>query len=249
MSKEIFDRYYNTCYTGSAALLFKDIDHNICKLFKDFATEEVILPSIIDDDILERLMYYKEFPNYLCYSRDYLMEKEKFFLTPSACLQIYPIYKRFFENANPQIVSALVEVYRTESKYDYFRKRDFYIREIVFFGEREEVQANLDKVWKDIFEYSKSIFGEKVFLKFATDNFYPSTETRIKKKMQVANQTKEELVFKEDEKELAIASKNIHGKHFSRAFNFTNNQIETACIGIGLDRWVKLIKGEYKNVR
>ena len=44
-------------------------------------------------------------------------------------------------------------------------------------------------------------------------------------------------------KELALASFNYHGFHFSMAFDFAKNgTIVTGCVGFGLDRWIDVLK-------
>lgn len=57
--------------------------------------------------------------------------------------------------------------------------------------------------------------------------------------MQLVNKTKQELVASINGKEVALASFNFHGNHFSAKFNFEGDRnIVTGCVGFGLERWI-----------
>lgn len=241
-SKGVYDNLFAASYVGEAAKIFNETDRTVLQFLRDYDFEEVIISTVLEKDILEKLNYFKEFPNYLCEIEHYLNKGEKVFLTPSACLQIYPLYKLFYVERKPDIITFQTNVFRAEDNYDFFRKKEFRIREIVFFGEHEKVKQQVEGVWEKICELAKKKLGDDVVLKQAWDSFYPSSYTEIKKKMQIANQVKEELGIYQDGKFVAIASRNYHSKHFSKTFGFDENgKIETACIGVGLDKWTKII--------
>ena len=64
----------------------------------------------------------------------------------------------------------------------------------------------------------------------------------IKRKIQVLENRKFEMIVNIDNELISIGSLNFHGTHFSKAFDFDNNgSIVTGCIGIGLERWVNSI--------
>lgn len=240
MNSGIFDTIYSTCYTGDSVKYFRKLDDFILKLLEAYKTEEVIISSYLDKEILEKLNYFTDFPNYLCEFKGYIGDQGERYLTPSACLQIYPLYKLYFEPVSPEIVTSLVRVFRSEMEYDYFRKNEFLIREIVFFGSQETVERNIENVWRDIFELARNELDCKIYLQNSSDNFYPSAVTQLKKRMQIANDAKQELLAVINGKKVTLGSKNYHSRHFSKTFNFNDSKIVTGCIGIALDKWVKI---------
>ena len=85
---------------------------------------------------------------------------------------------------------------------------------------------------------AKNVFGEGR-IQEASDNFYPSRENEVKKRLQQANGLKQELLLTLEGKEIAVASFNFHDHHFSNPFHFANGgKIVTGCVGFGLERWV-----------
>ena len=77
----------------------------------------------------------------------------------------------------------------------------------------------------------------------ATDCFFPTKENKIKKKIQIGNSLKNELVVPMENKLTALASFNYHHFRFSKPFMFDNDgSTVSGCVGYGLERWVAAYK-------
>lgn len=229
------------CFIGDKAKAIKKIDEDICKIIESMDPTEIHIPSIIDKDILKKIGYFKSFPhqimgiNSLADSKKY----SNFVLTPSACLHFYPIFGEL--STKKGVFTTKARVYRNEDEKctdGKIRLIDFTVREIVVVGTKSEVHEVLDKIAHKILCYADKL-GLNIELKTAFDPFYPNKENLIKKKLQIGNNQKKEMIVLCDNDEVSIGSINYHGFHFSKAFNFDdNNNIVTGCIGIGLERWI-----------
>ena len=92
------------------------------------------------------------------------------------------------------------------------------MREMVFVGSKKYVLDGLECIKAKSLAFAKNVFGEGR-VQEASDNFYPSRENEVKKRLQQANGLKQELLLTLEGKEIAVASFNFH-------------------VGFGLERWV-----------
>lgn len=232
-----------TCYFGERANTIKKIDNNICRIINKWNPVEIHIPALIHRDILNKIGYFDSFPHQIIGIKS-LFDSNKyndFFLTPSACLHFYPIFaQQQIENG---IFTTKARVYRNEEKKTDGKTRlvDFTVREIVVVGTIDNVLSKLTNIGNSIVEYGNSI-GLDINLETAFDPFYPSRENIIKKRFQLGNNQKKEMIIDYNGEKLSIGSINYHGFHFSRAFQFDkNNTIVTGCIGVGLERWTSAL--------
>lgn len=145
---------------------------------------------------------------------------------------------------NEEIFTMNVNVYRyEEGRFDgKVRFWDYNVREVVFVGSNEYVNSKMAE-FKEITKKVSNEIGVPMNIMSATDMFYPTTENRIKKRFQSANDLKFEMISQVDGKQVALGSFNYHNNHFSVPFHFDQNgTIVSACIGYGLQRWVAAIK-------
>lgn len=243
--------------------LLKKFDQAFLKMLDNYKVNEWIVPALIDGTILERCGYFSTLPNHLTkvavIKRDRLQavsEKNEIcccsdfdntndlYLTPAACLHIYPMIEQ-----NPiynEIVTTYARVYRYENGNfkPLERQWDFTVREFVAVGDAEYVIKFLADLENKLLEYASSIY-KNVAIEDSNDHFYPTRQNKLKEKFQLKNNLKRELVAYYGESRLAISSFNYHEYHFSKEFNFDDNEkIVTGCVGCGLERWVCMTEME-----
>ena len=237
------------CLMDEDSKIFNDIDKEVCNILRNFAAIEIQIPALIEKDVLKKVGYFESFPDQIVgitsFKKDLNGNFEKtindnLYLTPSACLHLYPIFGE--KKIDKGIFTTKARVYRNEKKYDgKFRLNDFTVREIVVVGKCEFVKTTLNLILKKLLYLAENL-GLMVEMKNANDPFYPSRENEIKRKIQVLENRKFEMIVNIDNELISIGSLNFHGTHFSKAFDFDNNgSIVTGCIGIGLERWVNSI--------
>lgn len=243
------------CYEGKSFKYFDYIDNYFRKLVVNKGAHEYQIPAIIDEEVLVKCGYFQSFPQHITVAAyvddqkyDEVMsnksisksevEVDKKYFTPAACLHLYPLFEG--KNVENTILTTRARVYRHENgKFDgSVRFWDFTVREIVFLGSKEYVISMLEKMKDEVIKLGSNI---KLPIKIcaAYDNFYPNASNKIKQKLQQGNALKYEVTTMVDEKDVAIASFNYHGTHFSKPFNFDNDgTIVSGCVGFGLERWV-----------
>lgn len=247
------------CYAGVDSHNLEKLDEYFRNIAMKLNAEYFHIPALIEKSVLERCGYLSSFPHHLTiasyydpnkynevavngkYEKSNILNSELFF-TPAACLHFYPMLEN--QVIDKKVITTRARVYRYENnRFDgKCRIWDFTVREIVFVGTNDFVQQNLAQIKKITLDYINKI-GLDAELRPANDNFYPSTRNNIKGKLQLSNSLKDELVCKIDGEEVAIASFNTHGYHFSKPFNFDNNgSIVSGCVGYGLERWVAALK-------
>lgn len=228
------------CFIGEQAQAIKRIDNDIYKLIEKMNPADIHIPAIINKNVLEKIGYFDSFPHQIIGIKP-LIEQNKYdnmLLTPSACLHFYPMFGE--QQIDNGIFTTRARVYRNEDKETDGQTRliDFTVREIVVVGTADDVMSKLNIIGSLIVEYGNSI-GLNIKLEAASDPFYPSRENTIKKKLQLVNKQKMEMIINVNGEKLSIGSINYHGFHFSKTFQFDkNNTIVTGCIGVGLERWI-----------
>lgn len=241
------DKEY-VCYIGDASQAFEKLDNDICNLIQILNPIQLNIPSLIKRDILTKIGYFDSFPHQIIGIKP-LTEQNKYdnmLLTPSACLHFYPMFGE--QQIDNGIFTTRARVYRNENKETDGQTRliDFTVREIVVVGTIDDVMSKLNNIGNLIVEYGNSI-GLNIKLEAASDPFYPNRENTIKKKLQLVNKQKMEMIINLNGEKLSIGSINYHGFHFSKAFQFDrNNTIVTGCIGVGLERWISSLTNNNK---
>lgn len=252
-------------------ICFNDLDTKklqfLDEKFKGMALElgavECHIPAMIDKSILSKCGYFDTFPQYLSVVAhadrslyNQIIDDKSItdkngtiseqYLTPAACLHIYPMLEN--TEVKNQVITTRARVYRYEDEqYDgKVRLWDFTVREIVFIGDVEYVRGGLDFIKQKTLEFTSKI-NLSVDIELAEDNFYYTAQNTMLKKIQRANCSKFELRTSLNEKDVALASFNSHNFHFSKTFNFDNDmKVVTGCVGFGLERWVNAIN--YNNI-
>ena len=241
------------------ALLMKKIEEIFRNEVVKRGALEYYVPSLLEGEVLEKCGYFRSFPQHLTVpafvKNDYyeqIVKKRKvdgsqlgacnLFLTPSACLGLYPMLEG--KEVNDKIFTMHVNVFRYEDgRFDgKVRFWDFNVREVVFVGSNEYVNHMMSE-FKEITQKIADDIGVPMTITRAVDIFYPTLENKIKKRFQNKNDLKAEMISKICGKEVALGSFNYHNNHFSMPFHFDQNgKIVSACIGYGLQRWVAAVK-------
>ena len=247
------------CFEEKQCEVLNKVDSYFRQAALRLGGREYHIPAMIKSDALERCGYFKTAPQHLTlasyFDQEYLhqnskevggipdfqMKKSDIYLTPAACLHIYPMLEN--EILDNKIITTRARVYRYEN--DNFngstRLWDFTVREIVFIGTRKFVSQKL--IYMEnlalSFAHSLGIYPE---ICSANDHFIPNRENRIKMKFQKSNSLKKELVLKGKFENVSLCSFNFHETHFSKAFSFDNGgEIVSGCVGFGLERWVEAL--------
>lgn len=262
-SDEFYIKQGYVCYYDKYEKVYADLD----ALFKGFLDgmeyRNFNIPAMIDGEVLQKCGYFESFPDQIsavaCIkdeSVEEIMNGEKIdeshialhnkYLTPSACLHIYPMFDRKNIEKN-EVITTKARVYRCEKSgfEELTRLWDFSVREIVFIGSEEFVKENLEIIKKKAIEIAQKITPDAK-LEIAHDHFYKGQKNDIKAKIQAKNEQKFELRIPIEGRDVSVASFNFHGYHFSIPFKFDKSKkIVSGCVGFGIERWIAACK-EYE---
>lgn len=246
----IYDQEKYMCFYEEATKIMKNLDNQFLKFVQKEEYSEIHIPSLIKGEVLNKCGYFDTFQQHLTLAEPFSVSKKfspgqlsekvkkKYYLTPAACIHIYPMLEKRCKSEH--CYTTLESVYRYENGNFHERGRiwEFTVREFVFVGSKEYVTDRLEKIGNNALVIAKQFFHE-ASLETACDIFCPSKENKVKAKMQLANNQKKELRINLDGESVAIASFNYHNYHFSKPFHFDkNNTIVSGCAGFGMERWV-----------
>lgn len=243
------------CLYQEANQLMNALDETFRGFFRDFNSDEYHIPTLINGDVLKKCGYFSSFPHQISVvsyisaeCRKHVMESKrvynndlserKQYLTPAACLHIYPMLAND-QTIKEKIITTKARVYRFEDEFtELLRLWDFTVREVVFVGSKSFVESKLSQMKEKALVIAKKITKNAKIIN-GTDSFYPSRHNIIKGKLQKANNQKYELIIPIKNKKVAVSSFNYHHTHFSKPFNFDQNgRIVTGCVGFGMERWI-----------
>jgi len=245
------------CLGDKDSRILMEFDRMICDYIECYNAQYFSIPALIRGDVLKKCGYFKSSPQQLTVAAVADSNKLKeilkmqsltsetakitdFYFTPAACLHFYPMLanKKIDES---KCITTKARVYRYENgKHDGIQHFwDFTVREVVFVGSESYVRESLDDLERFIYEYAQKI-STKVKMEQAFDHFYDDGNAKAMQKFQINNKVKRELLVTVKDREMALASFNFHGTHFSKNFNFDQNDtIVSGCVGFGLERWLQ----------
>lgn len=244
------------CFSDAYTNLLYDLDEKFKSFFSEWEYQSFTIPVMLDEEVLVKCGYFESFPDQITLAcsidqdsiPDIINGKNldtscikihKKYLTPSACLHIYPMFDRKNITKNT-VITTYGRVFRSEnSDYDNMtRLWDFSVRELVFIGSQNFVKESLEKMKQRALLFAKKIANE-ARIEVAHDHFYKNYRNDIKTRIQLRNEQKFELLIPISGKDVSVASFNYHGCHFSVPFQFDQNQkIVSGCVGFGMERWV-----------
>lgn len=178
-----------------------------------------------------------------------ILKEPNLALSPSACFHTYYEYKNK-RLESEKAFTFVQNVFRNEGRLNFNelgRLRDYHVREIVFFGSDKYVLEKREQVMKKAEELmlELNLTGQMCT---AADPFVMPKMQKYKK-IQLLDASKYELrVNYSEEKDISVASFNIHGSAFTHPFNIEVKDIlfpETSCVGFGIERWVLVFLSQY----
>lgn len=203
----------------------------------------------ISTESLERTGYFRHFAHHLCgvggvpaegfgqciaeghYSGAFAQTGA--YLTPAACLNLYPALFDLGKSSQLCKVTSLARVFRNEGEYSRYRCQEFVVREFLLYGERERVLQEIETV-SDAIRRSIVVKKGALTLVVASDSFVPLPIGKLLESNQRKAQVKREFVL--DAVPIAIGSVNVHGDHFMKSHGVERPGFITACVGLGLTR-------------
>ncbi len=239
--------------TAADAAVLEDIDARLQVIASSMDASEMHYPSLIARAVLDRAEYPQAFPHLLLSAsrlncgetvRPGLKGRPRRALTgwclsPAVCYHAYAqLAGRSL--ATPVTISARGTCFRGERQTSPgVRQIEFAMREIVFAGPATWVDAEIDAATRRVEALARSL-GLRGEWRAAEDPFFlPLAEGKAL--MQRLLKVKVEYQSL-DYDGLALASVNRHGPFFSQRFQIaaaSGEQVHTACVAIGLDRWSK----------
>lgn len=203
----------------------------LCSSVKDSMSDvEKLNSSILDSNAKEKL------------------KEPEFALSPSACFHTYIEYQNQTLDKN-SVITFKQNVFRNEGRLNYKEKgrlMDYHVREIVFIGDEKFVEKQRLQLMKDseVFMKEHQLEGD---ISLATDSFV-LPKMQMYKTIQKIDKTKYEMHLNvEKNKNISVASFNLHGKAFTDPFNISVKDTDTVtgCVGFGLQRWVIAFVSQY----
>jgi acyl carrier protein len=228
--------------------------HSIDARFLDLAcahgAEQTAYPALISWDVLHRAEYHQAFPHLLMtagrvephgFAADGSSGKPSissgWCLSPAVCYHTYGAMagQTLFR---PRIISACGTCFRNETSVaDGIRQIEFQMREIVLVGHAEWVRETSVAIQEGVEAIARDV-GITGAWNVAEDPFFLPA-SRGKALLQRLKQLKRE--YQLDAAHLAVASVNQHETFFGERFDIRNpdgTPAHTACIAMGLDRWL-----------
>ncbi|MFC7585159.1 hypothetical protein ACFQYP_16560 [Nonomuraea antimicrobica] len=230
----------------------------------EFGGREFRYPTLIPTTALARCGYFTSFPQHAMFAtritgdidvyRDFLdavkntgdvgaeilgrCGRVDYCLPPTMC---YHTFNQFADRALPEglsVATARGKSFRHEARYSHTLARlwDFTIREIVFFGARDEVLGQRERFLRRILALAESleVSGR---CEVANDPFFGSSDSGDRSSSQRLMELKYELGLRVDASEsVAVGSFNFHERLFGEAFRIEGTPF-TACAGFGLERF------------
>lgn len=224
-----------------------------CISKKIFNANEYIFPTLLRNDVLEKVGYFESFPNLLMFTtrlinnvKNYDEFKNEFVKThnderidkkimpyctgsgyglpPTMCYYVYDMIKN--SDVDNTCYTAVGKSFRYENKYykTFERLWDFTIRETVFVGDRSYVNMNVNTYMNIAIKIMEKL-ELKGYCATANDPFFltDNTAKRIKVQKMFGSKYEIRLVVNKDEN-IAIGSFNLHGQFLAKRFNINSHE-------------------------
>jgi seryl-tRNA synthetase len=253
--------------SGPLLALSERLDRAFLRIASAWGADEFRFPTFIRAAELDRLDYFRSFPQLATFPVCLDMDAKnleafvsgevvdgqgrihlsrhappKDVLTPAAC---YPIYihhqSSHFDRA--RYFTVRNTCFRQEEKYEpLVRQWSFSMREIVCVGTLEEVKRFLDRARQSVAQFLEAL-GVPIEWQAASDPFFQPAKNP-KYLMQRLNPTKYEMVFGG---RVAIGSVNLHQDHFGSTFQIhrAGGDAFSGCVAFGVERWLHAITAHF----
>lgn len=231
-------------YRGIFLKLIRFFDNKFLQLAIKYNATEVIYPTIIPKEVLEKSDYFTSFPKIAT------KINRNHFLTPALCFHSYQQLENMILEKSPVVITTVGKCFRLENEAYKSLERlwDFTMREIICIGTYEDVEKLRSLLIQSLLEFSETLQLQGTFVK-ASDPFFTSDANKGKRILQKLKPLKFELRLSINKTEtLAVSSFNHHESFFGECFNIklSNSEIaSTSCIAFGLERWVFAFLTQY----
>lgn len=237
-----------------------------------FGAEELIAPSSIDFGNLRDLGFLKSSSQQLVYIGHSRKEPSTFgalqataqtgfhdvdavgahvattgrCLNPALCLHVYPQFRdTAFEPGTGAAVTLAGRCHRDEggNTDDAYRLAEFSMREIVFVGAPDWVEARYREVALVAWVLG-AVFDDDFAVSTASDIFFdPDAGLRRSSQLTQANKLELRANAAGSASNVSFGSINRHGTHFAApmAIRSGSQTASSMCFGLGLDRYVRLL--------
>lgn len=191
-------------------------------------------PLFIKRETLEKAGYVEHFPQHLFVARSINTLAPRRFITPAACLHLYPRIKSG-DLAEPFAGFITACCARHEGGvYEYpFRTAEFHMAEFVAVGQEAEVHRMHDEAQSLLLRLMAAV-GLPGELRVATDAFFLGSGDGAQI-MQKFKELKKEYVVEVLGRPVALASLNRHEDYFARRFEMGDTTV-SFCLAFGLER-------------
>lgn len=238
------------------------LEERILRWAAECGAEPAIYPTLIPVEGLDRLDYFRNFPHLgvmtagiaadaqeavrdeaggLAEIATDQLDPARYALPSAACFNVY------LSMAGERIdgarrVTTGANCFRREDHYDEHRLLGFYMREIVCVGERDAVLDHLAEFKPRVLGFAEEL-GLPLKAEASSDPFFDSSGARAL--MAQLFPVKEELVYDDGGKDVAIASLNFHRNFFGERCEIAladGSPAFSGCVAFGIERWIAVLR-------
>lgn len=230
-----------TMLSDDHAALYERLDRELADVARNgFGARDLVVPTVIPHDDMRTMKYHETFAGH--YTRVTAeASRADAALVPAVCLLFYPQAHRLLAGDTEAAFTFRGRAFRAEegTRLQGTRTWEFTVREVIFVGPPETVAQQL-KTYQEEVARVLTAHGLELEARQAADYFTGDTpEINAMRRVQVATGAKRELVTQVEGREVAVASFNRHGTHFSAMYGWdADGTVVTGCAGVGLERAV-----------
>ena len=227
--------------------------------FQNFEPQEIDFPTSMPIERFRQGGYFQTFPHHIIFKTcmnnnlkvlsDFAdlqdnyhiqnMKNPSMIIKNAACAPIY-MFKEGQNLDHLEVFFVKDKCQRNESANvsELSRLNEFNMVEIVFIGEEQEVEKNINKS-QELWEFWIDKFKLNCFVETAHDSFFASNYKKLKFFQLMGNSKLEfKVLLPHRDQYIAAASINFHRNHFSKKYDikYKDGQCYSACIAFGLER-------------
>lgn len=260
---------------GPAARLFAFFDAEFARIARTYDAQPVKFPVLISVETLKKADYFASFPHHITLASHLIEDADALknivqkastnpqdLTFPAQCLCTSHVNSpavcfHYYEALSGRRLSSIMRItavgpsfrYEADNLRTLERLWDFTMREIVFVGPSNEVDALRMSAMEPVMALVDAL-GLQSHIETASDPFFVGNFAG-QTFYQLSHRTKFELRLHlpfEEGRSLAAASFNWHQQFFGSRFGILTDHDEpagTACVAFGIERWVYAFTAQY----